>query len=295
MRTLKTIYLDNQATTPVHKRVLKQMLPFFGESFGNPHSTDHSIGWESLHAVEKAKSQIAQLIGADTDEIYFTSGATEANNMALLGLARKIDTSSKRTRFIMSGIEHKCVLEVGRVISHRFGFPVDYLPVDNLGRVSLTKLDDLMGRDMFAVSIMAVNNEIGTIQNIEQISEIVRKSGAIFHCDAAQAPISMDLQDISEHVDLLSLSSHKMYGPKGIGALYISRELQDRLEPLIYGGGQQNGLRSGTLPTPLCVGMGSAAELFTSIEMRQSREVLRQRTDRFIKKIMGLPWSITFE
>ena len=292
MRISKTIYLDHQATTPVEQRVSVRMLPYFRESFGNPHSADHTLGWKSSQAVEQTATQIAGLIGADPDEIIFTSGATEANNMALLGLARRICPGNKRRRFILSEIEHKCVLAAGRVISGQLGFPVEHLPVDKKGHVLLASLEDTLDDDILAVSIMAVNNEIGTIQDIQKISELVRKAGAIFHCDAAQAPVSMDMRGITEHVDLLSLSAHKMYGPKGIGALYIRRELQDRLEPLIYGGGQQNGLRSGTVPTALCVGMGAAAELLSGDEARQQRAVLRQRRDRFLEKLSDLPWSI---
>ena len=290
MRISETIYLDHQATTPVDERVLDRMLPYFRESFGNPHSADHSLGWKSSLAVEQAAAQVAGLIGADPDEIIFTSGATEANNMALLGFARRLRPGSARRRFILSKIEHKCVLAAGRTISDQLGFPVEHLTVDKEGRVLLASLEDALDEDVLAVSIMAVNNEIGTIQDIQEISEPVRNTGAIFHCDAAQAPISMDIQGIAEHVDMLSLSAHKMYGPKGIGALYIRRELQHDLEPLIYGGGQQGGLRSGTVPTPLCVGMGAAAELLSGNEARQKREILRQRRDRFVEKLTGLPW-----
>ena len=268
------------------------MLPYFRESFGNPHSADHSLGWKSSLALEQSTAQVAGLITADTDEIIFTSGATEANNMALLGLARHARPESRRRRFILSEIEHKCVLAAGRIITDQLGFPVGDLPVDKDGRILLASLEDALDDDVLAVSIMAVNNEIGTIQDIQKISELVRKAGAIFHCDAAQAPISMDLRGVAEHVDLLSLSGHKMYGPKGIGALYIRRGLQDRLEPLIYGGGQQSGLRSGTVPTPLCVGMGAAAELLSGNEARQKRVLLRQRKDRFVEKLSDLPWSI---
>ncbi len=292
MRISGTIYLDHQATTPVDERVMERMLPYFRESFGNPHSADHALGWKSSLAVEQAKAQIAGLIGADPDEIIFTSGATEANNMALLGLARNVRSGNRRTRLILSDVEHKCVLAAGRVVSGQLGFPVDGLPVDTAGRVLLSSLEHALGDDVLAVSIMAVNNEIGAIQDIEKISELSRNAGAVFHCDAAQAPVAMDLRGSAEKVDLLSLSAHKMYGPKGIGALYIRRELQDRLEPLIYGGGQQNGLRSGTVPTVLCVGMGAAAEILGGNEARQKRVLLRQNRDRFVENLMGLPWSI---
>ena len=292
MRISETIYFDHQATTPLDQQVLDRMLPYFRESFGNPHSADHSLGWKSSLAVEQAVAQVAGLIDADPDEIIFTSGATEANNMALLGLARRAHPESKRRRFILSEIEHKCVLAAGRVISDQLNFQVDHLPVDKEGRILLAPLKDALGDDVLAVSIMAVNNEIGTIQGIRNISELVRNAGAIFHCDSAQAPVSMDMRGIADHVDLLSLSAHKMYGPKGIGALYIRRDLQDHIEPLIYGGGQQMALRSGTVPTPLCVGMGAAAELLSGNEAGQKRELLRQRRDRFIEKLAGLPWSI---
>ena len=292
MRVSETIYLDHQATTPVDQRVLDRMLPYFRESFGNPHSADHTLGWKSSLAVDQAAAQVAALIGADPDEIIFTSGATEANNMALLGLARRSRPTSSSRRFILSEIEHKCVLAAGRAISDQQGLPVEHLTVDREGRVLLASLEDALDEDVLAVSIMAVNNEIGTIQDIHKISELVRNAGAIFHCDAAQAPISVDMRGIVEHVDMLSLSAHKMYGPKGIGALYIRRELQDRLEPLIYGGGQQNGLRSGTVPTALCVGMGAAAELLSGDEAMQKHTLLCQRRDRFLEKLAHLPWSI---
>ena len=292
MRISETIYFDHQATTPIDQRVLDRMLPYFRESFGNPHSADHSLGWKSSLAVEQAAAQVAGLIGADPDEIIFTSGATEANNMALLGLARRAHPESKRRRFILSEIEHKCVLAAGRVISGQLDFQVNHLPVDKEGRIILASLEDALDDDVLAVSIMAVNNEIGTIQGIRNISELVRNAGAIFHCDAAQAPVSMDMRGIADHVDLLSLSAHKMYGPKGIGTLYIRRDLQDHIEPLIYGGGQQMALRSGTVPTPLCVGMGAAAEFLSGNEAGQKRELLRQRRDRFVEKLADLPWSI---
>ena len=288
----ETIYLDHQATTPVEQQVLERMLPYFRESYGNPHSADHNLGWKSSLAVEQATTQVADLLGADPDEVIFTSGATEANNMALLGLARRVRPVSRRRRFVLSDIEHKCVLGAGRVISDQLGLPVEHKPVDQEGRVLPASLEHALDDDVLAVSIMAVNNEIGTIQDIQKISELIRNAGAIFHCDAAQAPISMDLPGIVEHVDLLSLSAHKMYGPKGIGVLYIRRELQDSLEPLIYGGGQQNGLRSGTVPTALCVGMGAAAELLSGGEATQKRAILRQRRNRFLKQLADLPWSI---
>jgi len=292
MNNIDSLYFDYQATTPVDERVLARMLPYFQESFGNPHSSEHSFGWQSSRAVDQSVGQISSLIGADTDEIIFTSGATEANNMALLGLARHDPDKNKRNRIILSAIEHKCVLAVGRVLENKLGFQVDTLPVDKSGRVSPSDLEHAIDDDVLAVSIMAVNNEIGTIQDIARIYEIVRQTGALFHCDAAQAPMAIEMHDFVQNVDLMSLSAHKIYGPKGIGVLYARRDIQNRLEPLIYGGGQQSGLRSGTIPTPLVVGMGVAAEILNSEDTGRLRTTLRERRDRFVKKLSGLPWPI---
>ncbi len=288
-----SLYLDHHSTTPVDEQVLAKMLPYFSESFGNPHSADHSIGWKSSLAVDQSAQQVADLIGADSDEIIFTSGATEANNLALLGLAKRSQFNDNKRRIILSATEHKCILEIGRILKDQFGYQVDHLPVDIEGRISISDLEDTLDDDVLAVSIMAVNNEIGTIQDITRISEVVRMSGALFHCDAAQAPIAMKIQDLAQNTDLLSLSAHKMYGPKGIGALYISRDLQGQIEPLIYGGGQQNGLRSGTTPTALCVGMGSAAEILNTEEAEKKRVLLGKRRDQFVEKLQNLPWPTT--
>jgi len=292
MRISGSIYLDHQATTPVPEQVVNKMMPYFYEKFGNPHSVDHSLGWKSAHEVEKATEQISNFIGAFPDEIYFTSGATESNNLALIGLARKVSAKSKRTRFLLSEIEHKCVQEAGKAISHQFTIPVDHIPVNKEGRVSLNVLENMLGNDVLVVSIMAVNNEIGTIQDIDNISRLVRNAGAIFHCDAAQAPIAMDIQELTEKVDILSLSAHKMYGPKGIGIIFVRRELRNLLEPLFYGGGQQNGLRPGTIPTPLVVGMSAATEFLTSKDIYQKRLHLSQMREKFIDKLVKLPWPV---
>ena len=291
MKIRNTIYLDHQATTPVDALVLAAMMPHFSDSFGNPHSSDHSLGWESSHAVEAAATQMARLIGADADEITFTSGATESNNLALLGLGRRA-AGGKRHRILLSAIEHKCVLAIGRVLKEQYGFAVELIPVDHEGFVELSALEDALNDDVLAVSVMAVNNEIGTIQDIERISEIVRSHGAVFHCDAAQAPVSINMATLSKYTDILSLSSHKMYGPKGIGIACISRELQDQIEPLVYGGGQQNGLRSGTVPAPLCVGIGAAADMLAGEDAVAKRAELRRRRDTFIERLNHLAWPI---
>lgn len=293
MRIRNTLYLDHQATTPIDSRVLAEMAPHHSESFGNPHSSDHRLGWESAQAVENAATRIAGLIGADADEIIFTSGATESNNLALLGLARRAAGGNRR-RVLVSAIEHKCVLAAGRALEEQLGLSVEHIPVDERGFIEISALEAALDEDVLAVSIMAVNNEIGTIQDIGALSKIVRSHGCVFHCDAAQAPIAMNIKCFGDYADILSLSGHKMYGPKGIGAAYIARELQDRIEPLIYGGGQQNSLRSGTLPTPLCVGMGKAADLLAGDDAEERRAQLRSRRDDFVERLMGLPWPIAF-
>ncbi|QDV48451.1 cysteine desulfurase family protein [Gimesia fumaroli] len=291
MKISETVYLDHQATTSVFEQVLREIGPYFSEICANPHSSDHALGWISSQAVEKAAQQVGGLIGADGDEIIFTSGATESNNLALLGLAKRsvIECSTKK-RIIVSSIEHKCVLAIGRILEEQFGFRVEVMPVDEKGLISLSVLESILGNDVLAVSIMAVNNEIGTIQDIRNISKVIRASGAIFHCDAAQAPIAMNMQEFAENTDLLSLSGHKMCAPKGIGALYIRRDLQEQIEPLIYGGGQQNGIRSGTTPTPLCVGMGVAAEILNSPQAKHMRSELQKRRNKFVEKLSKLAW-----
>ena len=290
MRTGKTIYLDHQATTPTHPDVLAAMRPWLTEAFGNPHSSDHVLGWKSSQAVDKAAEQVARLIGADADDITFTSGATESNNMALLGLARRA-VGGKRRRVLVSAIEHKSVLAVGRVLEEQQGFAVEHIPVDREGFVDMKALLDVLDEEVLAVSIMAVNNEIGTVQDIERIAEMVKAYGAVFHCDAAQASLAMPMSAFAGLADMVSLSAHKMYGPKGIGALYLSRAVQPRIEPLIYGGGQQHGLRSGTTPVPLCVGMAAAAEMLGTGEIAEKRSELALRRDAFVEKLRRLPWS----
>ena len=289
MKIGNIVYLDHQATTPVDPHVLAEMIPYFSDSFGNPHSSDHCLGWESSRAVEDAATRVARLIGADADEVIFTSGATEANNVALLGLGRRAVDGNRR-RVLVSAIEHKSVLAVVRVLEEKYRFAVEQIPVDREGFVDVPALEDALDGDVLAVSVMAVNNEIGTVQRIEEISRLARSHGAVLHCDAAQAPIAINIAGIAKYADMLSLSSHKMYGPKGIGVVYVSRELQESIEPLIYGGGQQNGLRSGTVPVPLCVGMGVAAELLVSDDARKRRVELRRRRDAFVERVYGLEW-----
>lgn len=291
MRIGQAIYLDHQASTPVDPRVLSAMMPYFRKSFGNPHSADHARGWQAAKAVEHAAALVAKLIGAEADEIIFTSGATEANNLALLGLCENA-AQGKRRRVLMSAIEHKSVLAVGRFLHERLGYEVERVPVDTLGFVDRQGLREMLDDNVLAVSIMAVNNEIGTIQDMDELSGLIKESGALFHCDAAQAPCAMDMGGFSSFVDLLSLSGHKMYAPQGIGALFIRRDLQGRIEPLIHGGGQQQALRSGTVPVALCVGMGMAASLLGGKDAEEERESLRKRRDWLVRKLMRLRWPV---
>lgn len=290
--TQPCIYLDYQASTPVDTCVSDEMAPFAREFFGNPHSAEHHYGWESMNAVEKASERIAKSIGADSCEIIFTSGATESNNTAILGLARNASKGTRR-RLLISAIEHKCVIAAADYLQKELGYKIEYVPVDREGLVVISELEKMIDDDVLLVSIMAVNNEIGTIQNIPEISRLTRYYGAIFHCDAAQAPTAIDVEKISKNVDLLSLSGHKMHGPKGIGVLYVSKAINNQIEPLIYGGGQQNGLRSGTLPTPLCVGMGKAAEFISSDYFKRMRDNVRALRNLFTERLLGLGWDIT--
>lgn len=274
-----TIYADYQATTPIDPRVLTRMTPFWGSSFGNPHSSDHVVGWQADSAVREAAGAIATMIGSDDNEIIFTSGATEANNLALLGLARH--AANTRRRILVSAIEHKCVLGAARELSMNEGFTVETISVDSEGFLDLDEFEERLDDTVLLVSVMAVNNEVGTIQDIPSVSNLARKHGALFHCDAAQAPCAMNMENLATFADLISLSGHKMYGPQGIGALFISHDIHERIEPLLYGGGQQDGLRSGTVPLPLCVGMAAAAELIVAEGGEERNRIARQR-DLFI-------------
>jgi cysteine desulfurase len=257
-RNDQPIYLDYQATTPMDPRVLEAMMPYFTYKFGNPHSRSHSYGWEAEEGVEKARGQAAKLIGADEKEVIFTSGATESNNLAIRGVAEFY--KDRRNHIVTTVTEHKCVLDTCRHLEQQ-GFDVTYLPVQKNGLVDLEVLRAAVTDKTVVVSIMAVNNEIGVIQPLAEIGKICREKKAFFHTDAAQAAGKIPLDVEAMNIDLMSISGHKIYGPKGIGALYVRRKPRVRLVPLIVGGGQERGFRSGTLPTPLCVGLGEAAEI----------------------------------
>jgi cysteine desulfurase len=252
------IYLDHQATTPCAPSVVEAMAPYWASEFGNPHSSAHAFGWRAHDAVSKAREHVAGLIEAEPDEIVFASGATEANNLALLGLLAHESPAGRNV--VVSAIEHKCVLQAARQLE-RVGFEVRKAAMRPSGHVDLNTLTSMVDDHTALVSVMMVNNEIGTVQPIEAVSSICRRTGAILHCDAAQAPTGVRIDISVAGVDLLSISSHKMYGPMGIGALFVSRSVRSKLRPILHGGGQEGGLRSGTLPTPLCVGFGDSARL----------------------------------
>ena len=269
-RVAASIYLDNQATTPTDPRVVEAMLPYFTERFGNPHSADHSYGWDAEDAVEQARAQVAELIGAEAREIVFTSGATEANNLAVKGAARF--HKEHKPHVVSCVTEHKCVLEsVHRL--EREGHRVTFLPVLSDGLIDIRTLADAVDEQTAVVSVMAANNEIGVLQPLGEIAAICREKGAYFHCDAAQAIGKIPINVRDTGIDLLSISAHKVYGPMGVGALFVRRRPRVRLEAEIDGGGQERGLRSGTLPTPLCVGFGEAARIAGEEMAEESKRV----------------------
>ncbi|WP_439553254.1 cysteine desulfurase family protein [Falsiroseomonas sp.] len=278
----RPIYLDNHATTPVDPRVLAAMRPWWEENFANPGSVEHAMGQAAEAAVEAARGHVAALIGAEASEILFTSGATEANNLAIKGAARFAKAQgTDRLRVVTVATEHKCVLESVKDLAAE-GFEPVVLPVGPDGLLDLDLLDRTLAEaPTLLVSVMAVNNEVGVAQDLAAIGEVVKRHGALFHTDAAQAAgrVAIDVQDI--RADLLSLSGHKVYGPKGIGALYVRRRPRVRLAPLFSGGGQERGLRSGTLPAPLVVGFGEACRIAALEGGLDSGRIAGQR-DRFL-------------
>uniref|UniRef100_A0A674PCL9 Cysteine desulfurase n=1 Tax=Takifugu rubripes TaxID=31033 RepID=A0A674PCL9_TAKRU len=280
----RPLYMDFQATTPMDPRVLDAMLPYQVNYYGNPHSRTHAYGWESETAMETArKQQVADLIGADPREIIFTSGATESNNMAIKGVARFYQ--SKKRHVITTQTEHKCVLDSCRVLESE-GFSVTYLPVQKNGLVDLELLEASIRPDTSLLSVMTVNNEIGVQQPIDEIGRICRSKGVFLHTDAAQAVGKIPINVSDWKVDLMSISGHKIYGPKGVGALYVRRRPRVRLEPLQSGGGQERGLRSGTVPTPLAVGLGAACSVAQQ-EIEYDHQRVSMLANRLVQKIMS--------
>ena len=283
--TIKTpIYLDYAATTPVDKRVAEKMIPYLTETFGNPASNSHAFGWTAEEAVEKARANIAALINADPKEIVFTSGATESDNLAIKGAANFYKTKGKH--LITVKTEHKAVLDTMRELE-RQGFEVTYLGVQENGLIDLDELKAAIRDDTILISVMWVNNEIGVVQDIPAIGEICRERKIIFHVDAAQACGKVPVDVEAAKIDLLSMSGHKAYGPKGIGALYVRRKPRVRLEAQMHGGGHERGFRSGTLPTHQIVGMGEAFRIAKE-ELEQDMAHYRKLRDIFLKGIEGI-------
>ena len=273
------LYLDYQATTPTDPRVVEAMAPYWTEKFGNPHSRNHHFGWEAEDAVEIARGHVADIIGASSKEVIFTSGATESNNLAIKGVAKFY--GDKKNHIITCVTEHKCVLETCRSLQQD-GFDVTYLHVKENGLIDLEDLKAAITDKTLLVSIMAVNNEIGVIQPLKEIGQICRENKVFFHTDAAQAVGKIPLDVNEMNIDMMSISGHKIYGPMGIGALFVRRKPRVRLVPLIHGGGQERGMRSGTLPTPLVVGIGTACELAKK-EMAAEAERLHDMQHRLFE------------
>ena len=283
MSTQSTIYLDYASTTPVDPRVASKMMEFLtpeGE-FGNPASRSHRFGWKADEAVEEARSHVANLVNCDPREIVWTSGATEADNLAIKGVARFY--KNKGNHIITSKIEHKAVLDPCRQLE-REGFEVTYLDPDDGGLISAESVKEAIKDTTILVSIMHINNELGTVNNLEKIGSIVREHGAFFHVDAAQSTGKIEIDLSNTPVDLMSFSAHKTYGPKGIGALYVRRKPRVRLEALIHGGGHERGMRSGTLATHQIVGMGEAFRIANS-EMTKDHKKVNKYHQEFIEKV----------
>ncbi|EER17242.1 conserved hypothetical protein [Perkinsus marinus ATCC 50983] len=282
-------YFDNGATTVMDPRVLDAMLPYFCNMYGNPHSRSHAYGWEADDACEHARGQVASLIGANPKEIIFTSGATESNNLALKGVTNYAKTKTGKKHVITTQIEHKCVLASARALAEQNDdVEVTYLPVDHDGLINLKQLEEaIRPGETVLVSVMAVNNEIGVEQPLKKIGEVCRKHGVYFHTDCAQAvgKIPLDVNDMN--IDLMSISGHKVYGPKGVGALYVRRRHpRVRMRPIIDGGGQERGLRSGTLATPNVVGFGAACEICQK-EMDRDKEHVSRLARKLLDGIRG--------
>ena len=265
----KNIYLDNHSSTQIDERVYKQMIPFLTNVFGNPHSNSHSHGWISNKFIDLSRTKIARVINANKEEIFFTSGATESNNLVIKGLAF---SQKKKNHIITCVIEHKCILESCKFLE-AIGYKITYLKVNKFGELNLNDLKKKINRKTFLISIMHVNNEIGTIHPIKKIGEICKKKGIFFHTDASQSLGKVKIDVNYLNLDFASFSSHKIHGPQGVGCLFIKKRKDVKLTPLFSGGGQENGLRSGTLPTALCVGFGQAVELIENERIKTTKKI----------------------
>jgi cysteine desulfurase len=276
------IYLDYQATTPLDPRVLDAMMPYFTEHFGNPHSTSHSFGWMAQEAINKARGQIARLIGAQDNEIIFTSGATESNNLAIKGICRAY--RHRRNKIITVATEHKCVLESAQAMADE-GMETVILPVGTDGLIDLGELEAAIDDSTLMVSVMTVNNEIGVIQPVAEIGAMCRGRKVFFHTDAAQAIGKLPIDVGAMSVDMMSLSGHKIYGPKGVGAFYLRQGSRLKPQPVLSGGGQESGLRSGTLAPALCVGFGQACDI-AALEMDGEAERIAGLADQLFSGLL---------
>ena len=276
------VYLDYQATTPMDPRVLDSMLPYFNDRFGNPHSRNHSFGWEAEEATEIAREHVAKIINASPKEIVFTSGATESNNLAIKGVANFY--GDKKNHIITCVTEHKCVLESCRYLNENQNFDITYLPVNQDGLIDLNKLKESFRDNTLMVSIMGVHNEIGVIQPLAEIGALCRENNVFFHTDCAQAIGKIPLDVNKMNIDLMSISGHKIYGPKGVGALFVRRKPRVRIKTIMSGGGQERGMRSGTLSPALCAGLGEACKICFN-EMVQENQRLQMLKDRLMNGI----------
>ncbi|MDR1425434.1 MAG: IscS subfamily cysteine desulfurase [Rickettsiales bacterium] len=280
------VYFDYQATTPMDPRVLEEMTLTMTSEFGNAHSKNHAFGWEAEKYVELARKQIADVINAAPDEIIFTSGATESNNIIIKGIARA-NRNETKNHIVTVNTEHKCVLETCNYLKTKENFDVTFLTVNSEGLIDLEELRSCLTNRTILVSIMAVNNEIGVIQPLEKIGAMCRQQGIYFHSDCAQAFGKIPLDVRTMNLDAASLSSHKIYGPKGVGAIYLRSKPKIKVAPLIHGGGQEKGLRPGTLPVPLIVGFGRAAAIAAS-EMKSDGIRTEQLADKIIDSLLEI-------
>lgn len=285
---MKRIYMDYSATTPVDKEVMGEMAPYFGKYFGNP-SSIHSFGRDAYDAIEKSRSKIADILNADADEIIFTSGGTESDNLGIMGVAylNKDKRKRKGNNIITSSIEHPAVLETCKYLEKQ-GFNIKYLPVDKYGLIRIEDLEEAISKDTFLITIMYANNEIGTIEPINEIGKIANKYDVLFHTDGVQAVCKTPIDVKKLNIDLLSISSHKIYGPKGVGALYIRKGV--KIRSLTHGGGQEKGLRSSTYNTTGIVGLGKACEL-GKIRLKEDMSQLKYLRDELIKNTLKIELS----
>lgn len=281
MFTSKTVYLDYNATTPTDPAVFEEMAPYFTKMFGNASSNNHSFGWEAAAAIKKGRKQVAQLIGAETAQVVFTSGATESNNMAITGAVRADICQGEKPHVITSAIEHSAVIEVAEMLKE-MGVEVTFLPVDQYGQVSAESVREALQPNTRIISIMMANNEIGTINPISEIGRVAKEAGVLFHTDAAQGAGKVPIDVEKMNIDLLSISGHKIYAPKGIGALYVKDHR--RLSRVLGGGSQEMGLRPGTLNVPGIVGLGAACELLTANFAEEKSRIMALR-DSIISSI----------